>query len=79
MAQVKTSKTTQRLRDSSFVVIATTVFTVLSMMGFARFGVPLKTAEEIAVVAGFWFVIFAGCLWLWKHLRRRRSRPQDSR
>lgn len=67
-------KTAHRLRDSSFVVGTTIVFTVVSMMAFTRFGVPLTSAEEIAVVAGFWFVLFAGCVWIWKYVRRRRSR-----
>jgi hypothetical protein len=67
------TKTGKRLRDSSVVLGTTLVFTVISMEIFAGFGVPLRTIPEIALVAGFWFVIIAGCIWTWRHFRKKPS------
>lgn len=67
------TKTGKRLRDSSAVLGSTLVLTVISMEVFAGFGVPLFSKEEIAVVAGFWFVIVAGCVWTWRHFRKKSS------
>lgn len=69
--QPKPSKTVKRLRDSSLVLGITTVLTLISMEVFGRFGVPLASKEEIAVVAGFWFVLIAGCIWTWRHFRTK--------
>jgi hypothetical protein len=66
-------RTGKRLRDSSAVLGSTLVLTVISMELFAGFGVPLSSKEEIAVVAGFWSVIVAGCIWTWRHFRKKSS------
>jgi hypothetical protein len=67
------TKTGKRLRDSSTVLGITLVLTVISMEVFAGFGVPLSSKEEIAVVAGFWFVLVAGCVWTWRRSRKKPS------
>jgi hypothetical protein len=70
----KSTKTGKRLRDSSTVLGITLVLTLITMEVFAGFGVPLSSKEEIAVVAGFWFVIVAGCVWTWRRFRKKPSR-----
>jgi len=65
----KPVKTGKRIRDSSVVLLSTTVLNVVTMGVFSRFGVPLSSKEEVGVVAGVWFVVLAGSVWLWKHFR----------
>jgi hypothetical protein len=67
----ESTKTGKHLRDSSTVLGITLVLTLISMEVFAGFGVPLSSKEEIAVVAGFWFVIVAGCVWTWRRFRKK--------
>jgi hypothetical protein len=62
------SPVTNKLRDSSVVLITTTVMTVVSLEVFAHFGVPVSEANQIAVIAGFWFVVVVGGVWIWKRL-----------
>ncbi len=66
------SKAKKRLRDSSGVAIATVVLTVISMRVFEHFQAPLSSNAEIAVVAGFWFVLIGGGVLIWEHLRSRQ-------
>jgi hypothetical protein len=65
-----TSKKTP-IRNTSYVSLSSIALTVATAWCFANAGVPLKSNTEYAVVAGFWFVISTGGLWLWKCVSRR--------
>lgn len=72
MPETEPSKPKNRLRDSSAVTIAVVVLTVITMQIFAHYDAGLSTPQEIAIVAGFWFVLLAGSVWIWKHFRSRQ-------
>lgn len=65
------------IRHVSYASVSAVALTAATAEVFAKLNVPLQTSAEFAVVAGFWLMVSAGGLWLWKRFGRRRGQGKE--